>query len=135
VKEVLPLFVVGTAFLFTLDRVGALSRLERLASPLVEGLLGLPSQATETFLMGFLRRDYGAAGLFNLSRDGQLDPLQALVSLVVITLFVPCFANLLMIVKEFGVRTAAAVAAFIFPFAFLVGGLLNLTMRALNVGL
>jgi len=134
-KEVLPLFVIGTAFLFTMDRVGALSRLERVASPLVEGLLGLPSQTTQTFLMGFLRRDYGAAGLFNLSRDGQLDPLQALVSLVVITLFVPCFANLLMIVKEFGVRTAVAVAAFIFPFAFLVGGLLNLTMRALNVGL
>jgi ferrous iron transport protein B len=134
-KEVLPLFVVGTAFLFTLDRVGALSRIERLASPLVEGLLGLPSQATQTFLMGFLRRDYGAAGLFNLARDGQLDPLQALVSLVVMTLFVPCFANFLMIVKEFGARTAVAVAAFIFPFAFLVGGALNLTMRALGIGL
>jgi len=135
VKEVLPLFVVGTALLFSLDRLGALSRIERLASPLVEGLLGLPSQATQTFLMGFLRRDYGAAGLFNLARDGQLDPLQALVSLVVITLFVPCFANFLMIVKEFGARTAVAVAAFIFPFAFLVGGALNLTMRALGIGL
>jgi ferrous iron transport protein B len=134
-KEVLPLFVAGTAFLFTLDRVGALSRIERLASPLVEGLLGLPSQATQTFLMGFLRRDYGAAGLFDLAQGGQLDPFQALVSLVVMTLFIPCIANFLMIVKEFGLRTAIAVAAFIFPFAFLVGGLLNLTMRALDVGL
>jgi ferrous iron transport protein B len=135
VKEVLPLFVIGTAFLFTLDRVGALSRIERLASPLVEGLLGLPSEASQMFLMGFLRRDFGAAGLFDLARDGHLDPLQGLVSLVVITLFMPCFANFLMIVKEFGSRTAVAVAAFVIPLAFLVGGLLNVTMRALDVGL
>ena len=135
VKEVLPLFVIGTAALFTLDRVGGLSRIERLASPLVEGMLGLPSEATQTFLMGFLRRDYGAVGLFDLARDGQLDPLQTLVSLVVITLFVPCFANVLLIMKEFGARTAVAVAGFIIPFSFLVGGLLNLTMRGLDVGL
>jgi ferrous iron transport protein B len=135
VKEVLPLFVIGTAFLFTLDRVGALSRIERLASPLVEGLLGLPSEASQMFLMGFLRRDFGAAGLFDLARDGHLDPLQGLVSLVVITLFMPCFANFLMIVKEFGSRTAMAVAAFVIPLAFLVGGLLNVTLRALDVGL
>ncbi len=127
--------MIGTAFLFTLDRVGALSRIERLASPLVEGLLGLPSEASQMFLMGFLRRDFGAAGLFDLARDGHLDPLQGLVSLVVITLFMPCFANFLMIVKEFGSRTAMAVAAFVIPLAFLVGGLLNVTMRALDVGL
>jgi ferrous iron transport protein B len=135
VKEVLPLFVFGTAFLFVLDRIGAITRIQTVASPLVEGLLGLPGEATQTFIMGFLRRDFGAAGLFDLSRDGQLDPLQALVSLVVITLFMPCFANFLMIVKQFGSRTAIAVTAFIIPFSFLVGGLLNQTMRVLDVGL
>jgi ferrous iron transport protein B len=134
-KEVLPLFIAGTALLFALDRVGALTRIQAAASPIVQDWLGLPSQATEMFIMGFLRRDYGAAGLFNLARDGQLDALQALVSLVVITLFVPCIANFFMIVKEFGLRTAVSVVVFIFPFAFLVGGLLNLTMRGLGVGL
>jgi len=134
-KEVLPLFVAGTALLFALDRVGALSRIERVMSPLVESWLGLPSQATGMLMMGFLRRDYGAAGLFDMSRDGLLDPLQSLVSLVVITLFVPCIANFFMIVKEFSLRTALAVAGFIFPFAFLVGGVLNLTLRALDVRL
>ena len=135
VKEVLPLFIIGTAFLFVLDRVGALGHIENAASPLVEGLLGLPGESARVFLMGFLRRDFGAAGLFDMTRDGQLDALQALVSLVVITLFMPCFANFLMIVKQFGSRTAIAVTAFIIPFSFLVGGLLNVTMRALGVGL
>jgi ferrous iron transport protein B len=52
--------------------------------------------------------------------------VQTLVSLVVITLFIPCIANVLMIVKEHGVRTAVAVSAVVFPLAFLIGGLLRL---------
>jgi len=129
-KEVLPLFALGTALLFTLDLVGALSLIERGASPLVQGLLGLPPETAQAFLMGFLRRDYGAAGLFALFGSGQLTVAQAVVSLVVITLFIPCIANFMMIVKEFGTRTALAVAAFIFPTAFLVGALLNLVIQA-----
>jgi ferrous iron transport protein B len=124
-KEVVPVFVLGTAALFVLDKVGLLSAIEGLLAPLIVRWLGLPAQVTGAFLVGFLRRDYGAAGLFALARDGALDPSQILVSLVVITLFMPCIANLLMIVKEHGTKTAAAVAAFVFPFAFVVGGVLN----------
>jgi len=132
-KEVIPVFVIGTAFLFALDRFGLLGGIERALSPVVVGWLGLPSAATGAMLIGFLRRDYGAAGLFALAQAGMLSPNQILVSLVVITLFVPCIANLMMIVKEHGRRTAAAVAAFVFPFAVVVGGLLNLILKALRV--
>jgi ferrous iron transport protein B len=124
-KEVIPLFILGTILLFTLDRLGALAQIESAAAPLVQDFLGLPRAATATFIMGFLRRDYGAAGLFALAQTGQLEPGEALVALVVITLFIPCIANFFVIVKEHGTRTAMAMAAFIFPFALLVGGLLN----------
>ncbi len=132
-REVIPLFLLGTVILFTLDKTGALDLIERLAAPLVVGALGLPKETAGSFLIGFLRRDYGAAGLFQLARQGRLDTVQMLVSLVVITLFVPCIANLMMIVKEHGRRVAAGVAAFVFPFAFIVGSLLNLALRALGV--
>jgi ferrous iron transport protein B len=132
-KEVLPLFILGTTLLFVLDGIGGLTLLERLAAPLVGGLLGLPRETTSAFLIGFLRRDYGAAGLFVLAREGALTNVQVVVSLVVITLFVPCIANFLMIIKEFGWRTAAAVTAFIVPFAFLVGGALNTVATMLNL--
>jgi ferrous iron transport protein B len=132
-REVIPLFLLGTVILFTLDKTGALGLIERLAAPLVVGALGLPKEAAGSFLIGFLRRDYGAAGLFQLAREGQLSNVQVLVSLVVITLFIPCIANVMMIIKEYGRRVAAGVAAFVFPFAFLVGGLLNLALRALGV--
>lgn len=132
-KEVLPLFVLGTTLLFVLDLTGALALIERLAAPLIEGVLGLPQQATGAFLIGFLRRDYGAAGLFVLAREGALSGVQVVVSLVVITLFVPCIANLFMIIKEFGWRTAVVVMTFIVPFAFAVGGVLQVAIGWLGI--
>jgi ferrous iron transport protein B len=87
------------------------------------------------FIVGFLRRDYGAAGLFMLARRGLLDPIQIVVSLVTITLFVPCVAQFFVMIKERGLKTTLAMVAFIFPFAFLAGGILNMILRALGVSL
>jgi ferrous iron transport protein B len=134
-KEAVPLFVLGTVLLFALDVTGALPRLEEFSRPLVVGLLGLPPQAADAFLIGFLRRDYGAAGFFMMRQHGQLDGLQALVALSVITLFVPCIANFFVMVKERGARTTLAMVAFIVPFTFAVGALLNWGLRALGVHL
>lgn len=124
-KEAVPLFVLATLVLFILDRASFLETLQKAAQPLVSSWLGLPERTTEAFLVGFLRRDYGAAGLYALAKDGWLDPKQVLVSLVTITLFVPCVANLLIIFKERGGKIALGILAVIFPVAFGVGGILN----------
>ena len=58
-----------------------------------------------------------------------------MVSLVTITLFVPCVANLLVMIKERGLKTGLAIVAFIFPFAFLVGGVLNFVFNLLGIKL
>ncbi len=133
-REAVPLFMLGTLILFVSDRMGWLALVERAMEPLVVGALDLPPKAAEAFLIGFLRRDYGAAGLYAMSRAGLLSHVQALVSLVTITLFIPCLANFLVIVKEQGGRIAAAMALFIFPFALFVGALVNLAARKLGVG-
>jgi ferrous iron transport protein B len=135
-REALPLFVVGTLILWSLDRFGGLSVLERVASPVVVGLLGLPKEAAAAFILGFLRRDYAAAGLFQhfgpfmdahtMTWDMEV---QVTVALVTITLFVPCIANFFMILKERGWKTGAAMMAFILPFSFGVGAAVNQLMR------
>jgi ferrous iron transport protein B len=134
-KEAVPFFILGTLVLFILDKTGLLKVFESVASPVIVTFLNLPIEATEAFIVGFLRRDYGAAGLFALEKDGLLDPVQVVVSLVTITLFVPCIANFFIIIKERGVKTAIWMSAFIFPFAVIVGGLLNMILRGLNVTL
>jgi ferrous iron transport protein B len=134
-KEAVPLFVLGTLILFVADRLHLLGALERAAEPVLSGVLGLPRETAEAFVVGFLRRDFGAAGLYRLAQQGRLDPTQVLVAVVTITLFIPCIANFFMIVKERGWRTASAIAAFVFPFALGVGAALNAVLRAWPVPL
>ena len=128
-KEAVPLFVLGTVILFAADRLHVLRFVERACRPVVTGLLGLPPEATQAFVLGFLRRDFGAAGLFRLAHEGALAPSQILVATVTVTLFIPCIAHVFMIVRERGLRTALAVAGFVVPFAVLVGALLRLALR------
>ncbi|HRE17586.1 MAG TPA: nucleoside recognition domain-containing protein, partial [Rhodocyclaceae bacterium] len=126
--EVIPLFLLGTLIMFVLDKSGALPAIIRAGEPLVSGWLGLPPEASAAFVMGFLRRDFGATGLFAMA--GKLDPIQAVVGMITITLFIPCFASLMMMIKEQGWKIAGAMVAMIVPFAFLIGGLMNLLLRA-----
>jgi ferrous iron transport protein B len=123
-REVIPLFIVGTAVLFLLDKVHALTVIGHAMEPLVTGWLGLPREMANAFLIGFMRRDFGAVYILDAATGPvpALGPHQILVAMVTITLFMPCFANFLMIAKEHGMRVAWRMAAFIFPFAFFMGG-------------
>ena len=134
-REAVPLFVLGTLLLFGADRLGLLPTIEGLAEPVLKGALGLPRETAEAFVIGFLRRDFGAAGLFDLARQGRLSPTQIVVAMVTITLFIPCIANFFMMVKERGWRTAVAIAAFILPFALGVGAAVNQVLHAIPVPL
>ncbi len=128
-KEAVPIFVAGTFILFLLDVTGLLTVIERGVAPILQGLLDLPAESTGAFLIGFLRRDYGAAGLYDLHAAGRLDPVQTLVALVTMTLFMPCIAQFLIIIKEQGWKVAVGMVAFIIPVAIAVGALLNLLLR------
>ena len=137
-REALPLFLLGTLILWGLDRVHGLDLLERAAAPVVVGWLDLPKEAASAFILGFLRRDYAAAGLFahyepfmkagTMTREMNIE---VTVALVTVTLFIPCIANFFMILKERGWKTGAAIAAFILPFSVGAGALVNALMRHL----
>jgi ferrous iron transport protein B len=129
-QEAVPLFILGTLILFTLDKSGAMTSLEYWARPLVVNWLGLPVESTSSFIIGFLRRDYGAAGFFALAKKGLLTHHQVLVALVTITLFVPCIANFFVIIKERGWKTALAIVGVVVFIALLVGGMLNWVLKA-----
>jgi ferrous iron transport protein B len=134
-REALPLFLLGTLLLWGLDRFKLLAALERGMEPVMAGMLGLPKEAAGAFILGFLRRDYAAAGLFQHYRPfmeagtmtRQME-IEVVVALVTITLFIPCIANFFMILKERGWRTGAAMMAFILPFAFGVGAAVDRLM-------
>ncbi|MCM8764397.1 MAG: ferrous iron transport protein B [Candidatus Omnitrophica bacterium] len=123
-REALPFFILGTIILFFLDVAGILARLISILSPVVT-TMGLPVEMSRVFIMGFLRRDYGAAGMFDLFNRGVLDVGQSVVSAVTLTLFVPCVAQFFVMIKERGFAIAIFTFLFATIIAFVVGIILN----------
>ncbi|WFD08806.1 ferrous iron transport protein B [Tepidibacter hydrothermalis] len=119
-----PLFVLGAVIITVLQDTGALDATINLCAPITQGFLKLDPRVTQTFIMGIIRRDFGAAGLTDLASQGVLNAPQLLVSLVVITLFVPCIAAIMVIFKERSWQESAAIWIGSFVISFLVGGIL-----------
>jgi ferrous iron transport protein B len=120
VREVSLYFVVGSLLLGVLQVTGALVSAQTWLAPLTEKWLLLPRETATAFIMGFVRRDFGAAGLYSLGLSGA----DVLVALVTITLFVPCIASVLVITKERGKGFAAFIWVGSVVLAFLFGGVL-----------
>jgi ferrous iron transport protein B len=133
-KEVLPLFVLASFAIW----LGELTRLFDLLVWLLRapvGWIGLPDSAAPIFLFGFFRRDYGAAGLYDLAKTGVLSGNQIVVACIALTLFLPCIAQFLMNVKERGWRTGVGMSAFILFFSFGVAYLVHVAITALGLSL
>lgn len=131
-KEVFPLFILASVFIWLGNLTGLFSLVLEALRPLVNAI-GLPDETARAFLFGFFRRDYGAAGLFDMHRSGLLSPRQLVVAAATLTLFVPCVAQFAITIRERGWKTAVAMGAFIFPFAFFVGYLLNQLLMMLGL--
>ncbi|RMF93439.1 MAG: ferrous iron transporter B, partial [Nitrospinota bacterium] len=132
--EVLPLFILASVLIWLGKLSGAFDLGISLLKPLVRGI-GLPEDAAVAFLFGFFRRDYGAAGLYDLQQSGALSGNQLVVAAATLTLFVPCIAQFSIMWKERGPKTTLAIVSFIFPFAFAMGYLLHLGLTLLGIQL
>jgi ferrous iron transport protein B len=130
--EILPFFILASVILWFGKLIGLFDIIIGWLRPLVE-FIGIPGDAAIAFLYGFFRRDFGAAGLYDLNSSGVLVGIPLVVAAVTITLFVPCIAQFLVMIKERGWKTALTIAGFIFPFAFLVGYILNWLLTSLGV--
>jgi ferrous iron transport protein B len=131
-REVFPTFILASVLLWFGHATGLFDLVVNAFVPLVHAI-GLPAETAVAFLFGFFRRDYGAAGLYDLRET--MNGVQLLVATTTMTLFVPCVAQVAVTVKERGWKMALGITAFIFPFAFLVGGLLNWLLTAIGVTL
>lgn len=129
VVEAVPLFILGALLLFFLDRFLILRVIERLLSPIIVSFLGLPIKCVEAFILCIARHEAGAVILMKLVKAGQLDYIQACVSIIIVTCFVPCFANIMAMMKELGTKSALLMTLIITISSILIGGTVNYLMR------
>ena len=127
--EILPLFLLASVILWAGELTGALRAATHLLEPAVR-LIGLPDAAAPAFLYGFFRRDFGAAGLYEMAHRGVLGPAALTTAAVTITLFVPCIAQFLVMRRERGTAMAVTVLVVATGVAFLTGGLVGWLLRA-----
>ena len=133
-KEILPLFILASLLIWLGQVTGLFGICIKLLKTPVN-LIGLPDDAANVFLLGFFRRDYGAAGLYDLNRTGVLTGVQLVVACVALTLFLPCVAQLLMNIKQRGIKTGIGISVFVLFFSFAIAFLLNLVLVGLGVTL
>jgi ferrous iron transport protein B len=126
-KEIFPLFILASVVIW----LGKITKVFDLLIKVIEypvQWIGLPKEAAVAFLFGFFRRDYGAAGLYDLKVSGLLQGIPLTVAVITLTLFLPCVAQFSMIIKERGLKVAFLIGGFVIIFAFLIGGLINLIL-------
>ncbi len=131
-EEAFPVFAAGSLLVSVLNTIGVLEWLQDFLSPIVVTMLHLPEEFANVFIMGMIRRDFASVGLLEMAglgeSTGMFSDLQILVSSVVVTLFVPCLATLIVIYKERGMKEASLLWIGTFAISIIVGAVLTRTM-------
>ena len=119
IKEAGPIFALGAIIITLMEHFGMLVAVQDAVAPITVGWLELPKEAATAFIMGIVRRDFGAAGLTDLA----MTPVQTTVALITITLFVPCIAAMMIMIKERNWTESIAIWFGSWITAFVVGGI------------
>ena len=107
--EIMPMFIFASFLIWLGQLLGVFALLTKVLEYPISWI-GLPDKAAVSFLFGFFRRDYGAAGLYDIKKAGLFTGNQLVVACVTLTLFLPCVAQFLMNVKERGLKTGIAIS-------------------------
>jgi len=128
-REAIPYFLLGTLVMFGLEKIGLLDVIRHLLQPVSVKLLGLPIESADAFLMTLIRREAGAALLVQQLNSGLYDGVQVLVTLVVMTVMLPCINTLLVMLKERGAVVTTVIVLLSIVVAVLEGGLVGWLLR------
>ncbi len=123
-EEAVPMFMIASALLFFMDKVGMLAGLKHILRPVIGGFLGFPEGMVDVLIVCIARHEAAAAMIMNLVDKGLLNYVQSIVAVLII-MMIPCFANVGAIVKEIGSKKAFNMVISIYIGAFIIAGGLN----------
>lgn len=124
IVEAFPIVLAGVFVVNILYFLGVFEVLVNITAPVVTGLLGLPKEAVLAIVIGFLRKDVAVGMLLPLG----LSVNQLIVACVVLSMFFPCIATFIVLLRELGWKDMLKASAIMVLTAFTVGGLLNLIL-------
>ena len=124
-QDTVPTFLLGSIAISILDYYNGFMKLREWCAPITVEFLKIPENATNLFVMSIIKRDLGAAGFYSMVTNGSFSQKEILVTLIVLTLFVPCFASQMILFKQGKAIAAALIWIGSFAIAFLMGGFVS----------
>jgi ferrous iron transport protein B len=124
IKEALPFVFLGVLLVNLMYSLGIIQFIGEFASPVVSTLLGLPKEAAGALFIGFLRKDLAVGMLVPMS----LTLKQLIVACVVLSMYFPCVATFIVLLKELGIKDMIKSALIMIVSSIVVGSLLNLVL-------
>jgi ferrous iron transport protein B len=122
--EAVPFVFLGVLLINVLYATGIIELLGTAFAPVVSSLWGLPKEATASLLIGFLRKDVAVGMLLPLG----LEASQLVVAATVLTVYFPCVATFMVLLRELGIKDMAKATAMMVLTAVLVGTLLRVIL-------
>ncbi|MHC4544602.1 MAG: ferrous iron transport protein B [Planctomycetota bacterium] len=124
-KEALPIFISAAIILFAMDKIGVLDALKHVLRPVIIGFLGFPLKMVDVLILCMAKHEAAAGMLIKLIQRDQLSYVQCIVAVTLTMMFVPCFANIMAMIKELSWKRAIPIVIAINCTAILVAGFLN----------
>lgn len=139
-----PIVTIGSLILGALYETKVLWVISEPFTPIITGLLGLPTVAGLALILGVLRKELALELLvalaivqYGFSIDSLLvfmTPFQLFIFALVVTIYVPCIATVSVLIKEVGLKNAILISAFTIILALMIGGLANRILPLLGLG-
>ena len=118
--EAIPAFFFAAFIVALMQVTGLLNKVILFCEPICKNLLHLPKEVSISFILGMVRRDFGAFGLTELP----MTSAQVTIASVVLTLFVPCIATVSVMAKEQNWKVAVGIWVSSMVLAVSIGSIL-----------
>lgn len=122
-----PLIVVGSVIIETLNVYNWLDYVTDILSPVTVSWLGLPAFTGILLIFGILRKEANLALLISFAGGAALTtimtPLQMVVFTIVILIYIPCISTIAVMLKETGIKVTVLMILAEIGLAILIGGI------------
>ncbi|MDN7024327.1 ferrous iron transporter B [Methanoculleus sp. FWC-SCC1] len=119
-KEAVPFVLLGVLIVNVLYLTGVIAALADLFAPLFVTWFGVPKETVGPLVAGFLRKDLAVAQLSTIA----MTPYQMITSVVLVSIYFPCVATFVVMLRE-GWRELLAAIAVLIAVVFIYGGLIH----------
>ena len=122
--EAVPIILAAVLVINILFVFGIFDYIAAFTAPVITGVLGLPEESVTAIIIGLLRKD-AALGMLALSA---MTAKQMVIGSVVLTMFFPCIATVVVLFRELGLKDFLKSAGIMLLSSVTAGGILNVIL-------